>query len=250
MIGCIIQARMGSSRLPGKVMMKLDNSQPILYYVIKQHQFCNLVDKIVVATTELESDDIIAEFTHNMEVDCFRGNSTNVLDRYYQCAKKYNFSIIIRVTADNPFNDPQVVDKVVEEFKSKDYDYITNSLPRTFPQGISVEIFSFDVLEKAWNNAKLPSEKEHVTPYIYNHPDDFKISNFRYEKDFSNIRCTVDRDNDYKLTKIIASEIKKSPILVSDILNLFKEKPELFEINKDHILDEGYKISLEEDKVS
>ena len=250
MIGCIIQARMGSSRLPGKVMMKLDNSQPILYYVIKQHQFCNLVDKIVVATTELESDDIIAEFTHNMEVDCFRGNSTNVLDRYYQCAKKYNFSTIIRVTADNPFNDPQVVDKVVEEFKSKDYDYITNSLPRTFPQGISVEIFSFDVLEKAWNNAKLPSEKEHVTPYIYNHPDDFKISNFRYEEDFSNIRCTVDQDNDYKLTKIIASEIKKSPILVSDILNLFKEKPELFEINKDHILDEGYKISLEEDKVS
>ncbi|MDC0202156.1 glycosyltransferase family protein [Candidatus Nitrosopelagicus sp.] len=250
MIGCIIQARMGSSRLPGKVMMKLDNSQPILYYVIKQHQFCNLVDKIVVATTELESDDIIAEFAHNMEVDCFRGNSTNVLDRYYQCAKKYNFSTIIRVTADNPFNDPQVVDKVVEEFKSKDYDYITNSLPRTFPQGISVEIFSFDVLEKAWNNAKLPSEKEHVTPYIYNHPDDFKISNFRYEEDFSNIRCTVDQDNDYKLTKIIASEIKKSPILVSDILNLFKEKPELFEINKDHILDEGYKISLEEDKVS
>ena len=105
-------------------------------------------------------------------------------------------------------------------------------------------------MEKAWNNAKLPSEKEHVTPYIYNHPDDFKISNFRYEEDFSNIRCTVDQDNDYKLTKIIASEIKKSPILVSDILNLFKEKPELFEINKDHILDEGYKISLEEDKVS
>jgi len=159
MIGCIIQARMGSSRLPGKVMMELNNSKSLLYYVIKQHQFCNEIDKIVVATTDQKNDDIIENYVNKLGIECYRGDSINVLDRFYQCAKKYSFPTIVRITADNPFNDPTIVDSVIKKFKSNNFDYITNSKPRTFPQGISVEVFSFKTLEIAWNNAKLPSEK-------------------------------------------------------------------------------------------
>lgn len=247
MIGCIIQARMGSSRLPGKVMMDLDVSKPILYYVIKQHEFCNEIDKIIVATTDLKNDDIIENYVDELGVQCFRGDSTDVLDRFYNCAKKYSLSTIVRITADNPFNDPNVVDSVIKKFKSNNFDYITNSKPRTFPQGISVEVLSFKALELAWINAKLPSEREHVTPYIFNHPQDFKIFNFSFENNLSHLRWTIDRKNDYELSKKIASNIQKLPITMNDILNLFEEKPELIDINSDHDVDEGYKKSLKED---
>ena len=121
MIGCIIQARMGSSRLPGKVMMELNNSKSLLYYVIKQHQFCNEIDKIVVATTDQKNDDIIENYVNKLGIECYRGDSINVLDRFYQCAKKYSFPTIVRITADNPFNDPTIVDSVIKKFKSNNF---------------------------------------------------------------------------------------------------------------------------------
>ncbi len=248
MIGCIIQARMGSSRLPGKVMMELTNSKPILYYVVKQHQFCNEIDKIIVATTNQKDDDIIENYANEHGVECFRGDSKNVLDRFYQCAKKYSLSTIVRITADNPFNDPTVVDSVIKKFNLNDFDYITNSKPRTFPQGISVEVFSFKALEIAWTNAKLLSEKEHVTPYIYNNSQDFKIFNYSLNNDLSHLRWTVDRKNDYELSKNIASKIQKLPITMNDILDLFEREPELIDINIVHDADEGYKKSLQEDQ--
>ena len=186
-------------------------------------------------------------YANELGIECFRGDSTNVLDRFYRCAKKYSLSTIVRITADNPFNDPNVVDSVIKKFKSNNFDYITNSKPRTFPQGISVEVLSFKALEIAWINAKLPSEKEHVTPYIFNHPQDFKTFNFSFENNLSHLRWTVDRKNDYELSKKIASNIQKLPITMNDILNLFEEKPELIDINSDHDVDEGYKKSLRED---
>ena len=133
-------------------------------------------------------------------------------------------------------------------FNLNDFDYITNSKPRTFPQGISVEVFSFKTLEIAWNNAKLPSEKEHVTPYMYNNPKNFKIHNYSSSNNLSHLRWTVDRKNDYELSKKIASNIQKLPIRMNDVLNLLKEKPELIDINSDHDMDEGYKKSLKEDQ--
>ncbi len=248
MIGCIVQARIGSTRLPGKVMLNLDEKNPVLHYVLEQLRSCKLIDKIIVATTTLDEDNVIENFADTMDVDVFRGSSSDVLDRYYQCAKKFSIDTIIRITADNPLIDPTIVDDLIKKFTSNSYDYLTNAYVRTFPYGTEVEIFSFKALEKAWKNATKPSEREHVTPYFYNNPDNFKIFNVEYSKNISNLRWTIDRKNDLSLVKSIISKIKKRPILMNDILNLFSKEPELFEINRNHILNEGYQKSLKEDE--
>ena len=248
MIGCIVQARTGSTRLPGKVMLKLDEKNPVLYYVLEQLRSCKLVDKIIVATTTLDEDDVIENFVNGMNVDVFRGGSNDVLDRYYQCAKKFSIDTIVRITADNPLVDPTIVDDLIKKFISNSYDCLTNAYVRTFPYGTEVEIFSFESLEKAWKNAKKPSEREHVTPYLYNNPNNFKIFNVEHLKNISNLRWTIDRENDFTLVKLIVHKIKKRPILMNDILNLFSKEPELFEINRNDILNEGYQKSLKEDE--
>ena len=247
MIGCIIQARMGSSRLPGKVMLKLDKKNPILYYVLKQLQSSKLLEKLVVATTILDEDDVIEDYGKNLDVDVFRGNVNNVLDRYFNCTKKFSFSTIVRITSDNPLIDPTIVDNMIKQFTSNSYDYLTNAHVRTFPYGTEVEIFSFKALEKAWKNAKKLSEREHVTPYFYNNPDQFKIFNVENSTNISNLRWTIDRKNDLTLVKSIIYKIKKRPILMTDIIRLFSIEPKLFEINKNQLQNKGYQKSLNED---
>ena len=248
MIGCIVQARIGSTRLPGKVMLNIDEKNPVLYYVLEQLSSCKLIDKIIVATTTLDEDDVIKNFVNSMNVNIFRGSSDDVLDRYYQCAKKFSIDTIVRITADNPLIDPTIVDDLIKKFTLNSYDYLTNAHIRTFPYGTEVEIFSFKALEKAWKNAKKPSEREHVTPYFYNNSQSFRNYNQENSKNLSNLRWTIDRENDFLLVKSIVSKIKKRPILMNDILDLFSKEPKLFEINKNQIRDEGYKKSLEEDK--
>ncbi len=248
MIGCIVQARIGSTRLPGKVMLKLDENNTVLNCVIKQLQFSKLIEKIIIATTSLEEDDQIINNVQNLNVDIFRGSSSDVLDRFFQCAKKFSIDVIIRITADNPLIDPTIVDDMIKKFMSNSYDYLTNAHVRTFPYGTEVEVFSFKALEQAWKNAKKLSEREHVTPYFYNNPNNFRIFNVEYSKNISNLRWTIDRKNDLSLVKLIIFKIKKRPILMNDILNLFSKEPELFEINRNHILNEGYQKSLKEDE--
>lgn len=248
MIGCIIQARMGSTRLPGKIMKLLDEKNPSLYYTINQLKNCKTFDKIIVATTTLNEDNVVEEYLRNLDVNIFRGSSEDVLDRYYECAKEYELSSIIRVTGDCPLIDPCIVDHGVDVFQSKLYDYVTNTFPRTFPDGNETEIFSFSALEKAWNNAKLPSEREHVTPYFKNFKDIFKIKNFEYIDDISYLRWTMDYPEDLKLIKIIFSKIVSRPIHLKNILNLFKQEPELIKINHNHEPNEGLAKSLEQDK--
>jgi spore coat polysaccharide biosynthesis protein SpsF len=248
MIGCIIQARMGSTRLPGKVMKRIDEKNPILYYVLKQLQSSTLLEKIVVATTILDEDDIIENYVKNMGIDVFRGNTNDVLDRYFECAKKFSIDVIIRITADNPLIDPTIVDDMIKKFTSNSYDYLSNAHVRTFPYGTEVEIFSFNALENAWENAKKPSEREHVTPYLYNNLDNFKIFNVEYSKNISNLRWTIDRNADLKLIRLIISKIKNRPILLDDILVLYSKEPQLFELNKTDIPNEGFLKSLKEDE--
>ena len=247
MIGCIIQARMGSSRLPGKVLMKSDNGTPLLYHVINQLRHCSKVKNLVIATTTNQEDDKIEKFADNNSVNVFRGKEKDVLDRYFQCAKKHSFSTIVRITADCPLIDPQIVDKVIEQFFSGNYDFATNTLTRTFPIGTDVEVFSFGALNKAWENAQLPSEREHVTTYLRN-KENFKIINVENDKNISNLRLTVDRIEDFELIRQILNNMSIDPIHLEDILELFLRKPELIEINKHINHNEGFNKSLEEDK--
>ena len=247
MIGCIIQARMGSSRLPGKALMKSDSGKPLLYYVINQLRYCSKVKNLVIATTTNQEDDEIEKFADNNSVDVFRGKEKDVLDRYFQCAKKYSFSTIVRITADCPLIDPQIVDKVIEKFFSGNYDFATNTLTRTFPIGTDVEVFSFSALKRTWESAQLPSEREHVTPYLRNERN-FKIINVQNDKNISSLRLTVDRIEDFELIKQILKNISVNPIHLGDVLELFSRKPELIEINKHIDNNEGFSRSLKEDQ--
>ena len=248
-IGCIIQARMSSTRLPGKVMMNVENQKPVLYFVINQLQECKLIDKIIVATTTNEEDNQIVNYSKNLGIDYFRGSSKDVLDRYYQCAKKYSINTIVRIPSDKPLIDPEIVDNVVSVFNNNSYDYVTNFLSNpTFPSGTEVEVFSMSALKKAWENAKLPSEKEHVTAYFPNHEDEFKISYIENSENLSHLRWAVDRIEDLELVRLIVSKIEKRPILMKDIVALFNEEPELVEINKNVNRKEGDIKSLKEDQ--
>ena len=239
---------MGSSRLPGKVLMLLDKDYTILDYVINQIKYSRLLGKIIIATTNLEEDDVIADFAKKNEIECFRGSSIDVLDRFYYCSKKFSLRHIMRITGDNPFIDPTVIDKAIKEYTDSNDDYLTNTRQRTFPYGTEVEIFSFDSLELAWKFANKESEREHVTPYFYNHPTKFKIHHFVQENNQSRFRYTIDRKEDYLVILEIISRIKKRPIQTVDIIKLLTEKPELVEINSNVISNEGYIKSINADK--
>jgi len=244
----IIQARMGSRRLSGKVLMNITNQETILQHVIKQLRFCKTVDKIIVATTLNQEDDKICDVCSELSIECFRGNEENVLDRYYQCAKKFSLSNIIRIPADKPLIDPKIVDNIANTFNSGSYDYVTNFFPSTVPQGTEVEIISFNALEKAWKHAVLPSDKEHVTKYVYTHENEFKIFNVRNEKDFSKFRWAVDEIEDLNLVKEIIRRIKKTPIFTEDIIKLLDSEPQLRKINQSISNEEGYSRSLKNDE--
>jgi len=247
MIGCIIQARMCSTRLKGKVLHRINPEETVLSFLIKQIRNCKSLKTVVVATTELEEDDVIVDFLKSYDVEIFRGNSENVLDRFYHCAKKFKFSTIVRLTADNPLIDPQIVNDSIQKYSNSDCDYLTNSIDRTFPNGTEVEIFSFNALEIAWKFAKKKSEREHVTPYFYNNPNKFKIHHFKQKQDQSKFRYSVDRKEDYLLVLEILSKINTRPIKTSDIIELLTNYPEIKKLNSHIIPNEGYVKSISED---
>ena len=247
MIGCIIQARMCSTRLKGKVLHKINSEETILSFLLKQITNCKSLKTVVVATTELDEDDVIVDFLKSYDVEIFRGNSENVLDRFYHCAKKFKFSTIVRLTADNPLIDPQIVNDSIQKYSNSDCDYLTNSIDRTFPNGTEVEIFSFNALETAWKFAKKKSEREHVTPYFYNNPNKFKIHHFKQKQDQSKFRYSIDRKEDYLLVLEILSKINTRPIKTSDIIELLTNYPEIKKLNSHIIPNEGYVKSISED---
>ena len=248
MIGCIIQARMGSTRLPGKVLKKINGKVPMLKFQLDQLKYSKCIEKIVVATTNMEEDDEIVNFCKANDVECFRGESENVLDRYYQCAKKFNFSIILRIPSDKPLIDPEIVDEIIGKFDLEYYDYVSNFLTLSYPSGTEVEVLSSKTLVSVWKKARLPSELEHVTRYIHTHQDEFNLLNIEYSKDLSNIGWAVDRIEDLELVNEIVSKITKRPILMNDILELFGKEPSLAEINRNVDREEGNIKSLKDDE--
>ncbi len=223
---------MGSNRLPGKVMMKVDGKNPIIYYVITQLENCKNLDKIIVATTNLKEDDVIYDYVNNLGIECFRGKENDVLDRYYQCAVKFSISKVLRITSDNPLIDPRIVDKVILEFNNGKYDFGTNVFPRTYPYGTETEIISMETLEKIWKESKDLKEREHVTEYIYRNPKKFKIINVEDQKNMSHFRWTVDEKDDLEFVREVIKRIHNRPIHLEDIISIIKKEPNLLKINQ------------------
>ena len=229
-ISIIVQARMGSSRLPGKVLKNF-NGITLLECLLKQLNFCQTVDSIFVATTTEKVDDEIVNKCEELKIPVFRGNEKNVLDRFYECAKTYSIKNIIRITSDNPLIDPQIVDQVVDEYKKGQFDYVSNCEERTFPYGTEVEVFSFLSLKRANDEAKCDYEREHVTPYIINLKENKKFC-LRNTRDLSHLRWTVDELQDFLFVKEIYKRVKKEPVLLENILELIKNEPEILKINQ------------------
>ena len=248
-IAAVIQTRMGSTRYPGKVLEKLNGEKKVLDYVINQLKFSKSIENVIIATTTLKQDDVIVEYAKDNNLKYFRGESLDVLDRYYQCAKEFSLETIVRMTSDCPFLDPTVVDKTVNEFYQSDYDFISNNLIRTYPIGVDTEIFSFETLEKAWKEAKLPSEREHVTPFIKKNDTIFKIHNLENEQQLPIYRITIDRREDLNFLKEIAKNINHEPILMKDIYKVLEMKPKILDLYNDKMnVVEGYNKSLKEDE--
>lgn len=248
MILGIIQARMLSTRLPGKVLTEICG-KPLLFHVINRSQHSKLIDKVVVATTEKTEDDGIERCSKSMSIDVFRGNELDVLDRFYKCAKLFLADIIVRITADDPFKEPSVIDKAIRSLVSnKNLDYVSNIIKPTYPEGVDIEVFTFTALERAWKEARSLAEREHVTPYIWNHPKLFSILNFENDRDLSSLRWTLDTEKDLEFTREIYSRLY-TPVrifLIDDILRLLKREPQLKQINRGIERNLGYKKSVSE----
>jgi len=248
LIGCIVQARVGSTRLPQKILLNLDKNNSTLFYVINQLENCKKINKIVIATTNLEQDNVVEDFSKKNKILCFRGSEKDVLDRYYNCAKKFRFDIITRITSDCPLIDPEIVDEVIEKFDSSTEDYISNTLKNTFPKGLDVEVFTFQALERAWKESKLPSEREHVTYFIRNNSS-FKIKNFQNDNDLSKFRWTLDKKEDLEFIREILKRIQKRPIFMRDVISVLEQEPHLSKINQNIDPNEGIIKSKKEDKI-
>ncbi len=245
----IVQARYGSTRLLGKVMKKV-LEKPLLWYLIKRLEQIKTPNKLIIATGSAKSNQPLIDFAKNQKIAFFIGSEDDVLDRYYQTAKKFNGDIIVRITGDCPLTDPNIIDKGLKVFLKGNYDYVSNVHPSTYPDGFDCEIFSFKSLEAAWKEAKLPSEREHVTPYIWKNPDRFSLRNFENRVDVHTIRLTVDNAEDFKLiTKIIKKFYDNwDRFHADDVVNFLMENQELLKINSELLRNEGYLKSLEEDK--
>lgn len=245
----IIQARMGSTRLPGKIL-KIVLGKPLLYFLIERLKLIKTPNELILAIAKGDINKPLINFAEKYNIKYNIGEEDDVLDRYYQTAKKFNGDVIVRITADCPLMDPDLIDKGLDIFLNQKYDYLSNNHPETYPDGYDIEIFSFKALETAWKEAKLLSEREHVTPYLWKNPDKFKISVYRSEEDLSSFRITIDEPEDYELISKIYTEFKDNwiNIRLKDVINYLRENPDIFKINAHLIRNEGYLKSLEEDK--
>lgn len=247
----IFQARLGSSRLPGKTLIDIDG-KPMLTHIIERVQHCIKIDDIVIATTTEPEELAIRKLAEDCGVKVFSGSKTDVLDRFYQTAKIVNADVIVRITADDPFKDPQIIDQFVTCFQENlEFDFVGEEENNpTFPEGLAVSVFSFQALERAWREAELSSEREHVIPYILKNPHKFNIGVKQNSKDLSHYRWTVDYEEDIQFTREVYKRLNQKEIfLMQDILDLLDREPWLKTINQGIARNEGYKKSLQNDHV-
>lgn len=249
MILAILQARVSSSRLPYKVLKPI-LGRPMLSLQIERVKRSRCIDKIVVATSSEVGDDPIESLCVQMQVSCFRGSLNDVLDRFYRTALLYGPEYVVRVTGDCPLIDPQVIDAVINFFQDGKYDYATNALEPTFPDGLDIEVFTFAALATAWQESCLPSHREHVTPFIHQNNGRFKIGHYKGPVDLSDLRWTVDEPEDFDLVcRIYEALYPRHPgFTTQDILNFLSKNTSLFMINCDIGRNEGMQKSLETDR--
>lgn len=246
----IIQARMSSSRLPGKVLLPLAGRE-VLAHILDRLAVCETIDDVIVATSDQLSDDVLAEWCINQRVQVFRGSLDDVLDRYYRCAELVRADAVVRITADCPALDPTIVDEVVRGFKAGDFDLFY--LGGEFPDGLDCAVFSFSALERAWREATLKSEREHVGPYMVNHPEWFRLGSLEKFTGMALHRWTLDEPRDLAFLQAVFERLQRldgKPFLAGEILDLLDREPELLSANQGIVRNEGLIKSIAADGVS
>ncbi len=234
-VTAIVQARMGATRLPGKVLKKI-MGKPMLELQLERLKHSREIDEIVIATSTNSVDQKIVNWAHKIRQEVYRGSETDVLDRFYQAAKKYQANIIIRLTGDCPLIDPNIVDQTIKAFIKGDYDYASNVHVRSYPRGMDTEVMSFSCLETAWKKAKSKYNREHVTAYIYSHPDKFRLKEIIAPTKLHRpeLRLTVDEIDDFRLiNKIYETLYSQNPnFSLTEIIDLFNKNPKLSNLNQ------------------
>lgn len=234
---CLVQARVGSTRLPGKILKEICG-KTILHHEIDRLKKCKEIDEIVIATTDKEDDDKIVNEAKKLSVKYFRGSENDVLSRFYYAAKENNADIIVRVTSDCPCIDFEILDKMLiyfkEKYKEKQVDYLSNTIKRTYPRGYDIEIFTFSALEKSYINAEKEYEREHVTPYIYDKTNNFLKLSFENKEDYSKYRVTLDTIEDFIVIKNIFENLYyKNPYFkLNDVVQYLNNNLHIVDINK------------------
>ena len=247
-ITVMIQARTGSTRFPKKTL-ELIEKKPMIWHVINRVKKIKSIEQIALITTRKNSDKILLKIANENGIFGFAGDVHDLLNRHYQCALKINADPIIRITSDCPLTDPKLVEKILDFYLNNDYDYVSNVIKPSYPDGLDVEIFSFSALKNAVKNAKLMSEREHVSPYFMKNPEKFKIYNVENKKNLSHLRWTVDQIEDIKFIRKIYSRMKpKTVFSMNDVLKIIHNEPNLQKINSQFKRNEGYVKSLRNDR--
>jgi spore coat polysaccharide biosynthesis protein SpsF (cytidylyltransferase family) len=249
MITAVLQARMSSKRLPGKVAKPI-LGKPMLALQMERIKRSKRIDKLVVATSIEREDDLVAEIAGMEQVDLFRGSLSDVLDRFYMAVREDRPEYVVRLTGDCPLVEPELIDSIISRCIEEKLDYCTNALQPTFPDGLDVEVFRFECLSEAWKEARLPSEREHVTLFIHSRTERFRIGHFKQHADLSGYRWTVDEPEDFELVeKIYQGLYPENPRFgLKDVLGFLDEHPELKTLNTRFERNEGMKKSIEADK--
>jgi spore coat polysaccharide biosynthesis protein SpsF len=228
----IVQARMGSTRLPGKVLRQL-GSRTALSWVIHRVLRFHHIDGLLIATTLQSADDAIVQEAARCSAEVFRGDESDVLDRYYRAACHARADLIVRITSDCPLIDPEVSDYTIRRFLDEQPDYASNTLERAYPRGLDTEVMTFSALERAWKEASEPYQRAHVTPYLYQHPEKFRLLSVKGEDDFSGYRWTLDTPDDAEFLQEVFARLGGSVEFTwRDVLNLLEREPALAEKNQ------------------
>lgn len=231
----IIEARMTSTRLPGKHMLPI-LGRPMLELLIERLKRAHLIDQVVVATTINSTDDVIEQLTCRLGVGCFRGSEMDVLDRVLRAAQTNKADVIVEITGDCPLVDPVIIDQVITHYQNSDYDYVSNVLELTYPIGMDVQVFSTAVLEKVARLTQDPVDHEHVSLYIYEHPELFTLFNVRSDlsEKYWNARLTVDTREDFEVIKKIYESLylHNPAFTLDDIVDLLEKQKGILEINR------------------